>query len=413
MPNPELARRLREARELAGISQQQAADHIGAPRTALTQIENANRQVSTMELGKLAELYRRPVWWFLAEDQGEDEDVLVALHRLAPGLQEDDAIRSEVDQCVALCREGISLEDLLGREKRPGPPIYQEPAPRTVMEAVLQGQKVADQERRRLGLGSVPLPDLAELIVDQGIWASGANLPSTMSGLFLHHATIGMAILVNAGHSRARRRFSYAHEYAHALFDRERVANVTTMANRAERVEQRANAFAAAFLLPADGIDDELRQLGKGKPSRADFVVFDAASAESIEGQIRPAPNSQSVGFQDVAYIAHRFGVSYQAAAYRLKSLRRVSPAESDQLLEPKMDEAGRDYLKALELFEDLEGVDTRARGSRELRSRVAHLSMEAYRREEISRGRLLDLSKMLGIDGRRFLELAEVARSA
>lgn len=413
MTSPELARRLREARELASISQQVAADHVSIPRTAITQIEAGNRLVSTLELSKLADLYRRPLPWFLAEMQPQDDDVLVALHRLAPGLQEDDGIRLQVDRCVSLCREGVNLEMILGREERASPPVYQEPAPRSVWDAVLQGHKVADQERRRLGLGSAPLPDLAEMIVDQGIWASGANLPGTMSGLFLHHPSIGMAILVNAQHPRARRRFSYAHEYAHALFDRDRVANVTTTDNRAERVEQRANAFASAFLLPAEGIDDELRQLGKGKPSRGDVLVFDAASGGSIEGQGRSMPNSQTIGFQDVAYIAHRFGVSYEAAVFRLQSLRRISAAESETLRTSAKQDAGRDYLRTLELFDDLEGMDTPQRGTRELRSRIAHLAIEAYRRGEISRGRLLDLSKALDIKGRQLFELAEAARSA
>ena len=413
MTSPELARRLRDARELASVSQQAAADHVGIPRTAITQIEAGNRLVSTFELSKLAELYRRPLSWFLAEVAPQEDDVLVALHRLAPGLQEDDNIRLQVDLCVSLCREGVNLEMILGREERPSPPLYQEPTPRSVWDAVLQGHKVADQERRRLGLGSAPLPDLAEMMVDQGIWASGANLPGTMSGLFLHHPSIGMAILVNAQHPRARRRFSYAHEYAHALFDRDRVANVTTTDNRAERVEQRANAFASAFLLPAEGIDDELRQLGKGQPSRGDVLVFDAATGGSIEGQARPAPNSQTIGFQDVAYIAHRFGVSYEAAVFRLKSLRRISPAESEALRTSAKQDAGREYLKALELFDDLEGTDSQKRGSRELRSRIAHLAIEAYRRGEISRGRLLDLSKALDIQGRQLFDLAEAARSA
>ena len=50
---------------------------------------------------------------------------------------------------------------------------------------------------------------------------------------------------------------------------------------------------------------------------------------------------------------------------------------------------------------------------SRELRGRIAHLAIEAYRRGEISRGRLLDVSRVLEIEGRQLFNLAEVARSA
>ena len=46
----EIARRLRQARDEAGINQQQAADAIGVHRTAITQMEAGNRAVSTLEL---------------------------------------------------------------------------------------------------------------------------------------------------------------------------------------------------------------------------------------------------------------------------------------------------------------------------------------------------------------------------
>lgn len=412
MNRTELSRRLREARELSALSQTEVAEALRLTRTAVTQIEAGNRAVSTLELTRLADLYRRPVPWFLRNEEAAEEELLVALHRLAPGLDEAPEVRQAVDRCVLICREGVSLEALLGREERDGPPIYREPVPRTPGEAVAQGERVAGQERRRLGLGGAPLADLTGRISDQGIWTATGHLPHTMSGLFLHHASIGMAILVNADHVHARQRFSLAHEYAHALFDRDRVAGVSSAENSNERIEQRANAFAAAFLMPEAGVDEELRQLGKGQPARTDQIVFDAATGGAIHGQLRPAARSQTIGFQDVAFIAHRFGVSYQAAVYRLKSLRLITQPESAQLLSPEQEASGRDYLRALDFFDDLEGPVAAERGSRELRSRVAHLALEAYRLGEISRGRLLDIGKTIEIDGRKLLDLAEAARS-
>lgn len=408
----EIARRLREARELASISQNEASDVLGLPRTAVTQIEGGNRSVSTLELAKLADLYRRPLEWFLAETPNAEEDVVVALHRIAPGLDEAPEVRSEVDRCVRICREGVSLEELLGRGVRDGPPAYRESVPRSTGEAVMQGERVAEQERKRLELGSAPVADMTELLGDQGIWASVVELPHTMSGLFLHHQSIGMAVLVNARHVRARQRFSLAHEYAHALLDRDRVVGVSSADNSSERIEQRANAFAAAFLLPEAGLEEELRQLGKGQPARTDQIVFDVATGGSIQGQLRPAPRSQTIGFQDVAFIAHRFGVSYQAAVYRLKSLRHINQPESTLLLSREYEAAGKEYLQALDLFDDLETPVSADKGSRELRSRVAHLGLEAYRMGEISRGRLLDVGKIIGVDGRKLLDLAEAARA-
>jgi Zn-dependent peptidase ImmA (M78 family) len=80
----------------------------------------------------------------------------------------------------------------------------------------------------------------------------------------------GMIILVNATHVKARKRFSYAHEYAHALFDREENVRISSTENNLENIEVRANAFAAAFLMPSDGINEILRNANKGKSSRAE-----------------------------------------------------------------------------------------------------------------------------------------------
>ena len=76
-------------------------------------------------------------------------------------------------------------------------------------------------------------------------------------------------------------------------------------------------------------------------------------------------------------------------------------------------EELGRTYLEILGMQDDLEGLDERKR-DRELVSQVVHLALEAYRRDEISRGRLIDLSKRLGISpAKQLVALAEAARQA
>ena len=409
MGQQELGKRLKQARELSGISQQHAADTIGIPRTAITQMEAGNRSVSTLELTKLAELYRRPVMYFL-EDSKEDEgeDVLVALHRIELGLDNDPAVKQQVDQYVEWCREGYSLERVLGREERSGPPAYPEPIPRNAGEAVAQGERIADQERSRLGIGMAPIADISDLINEQGIWASGANFPDSMSGLFLCHPSIGLAIFVNASHIRARKRFSYAHEYAHSLLDRQLKITVSSYSNASELLEKRANAFAAAFLMPESGIESLLDSLDKGKPSRVEKTIFDVATDGRIDTSVRPIPNSQRITYQDVAIVAHHFGVSYQAATYRLRSLNRISQRECERLLEQVA--VGREYLQVLDMFEDLEAPEDKKLWSREMRNHIVHLAIEAYRREDISKGKLLDLSKSLKIPSDKMLNLAEAA---
>ncbi len=405
-----LGRRLRMARLARGLSQQVVAQELGVARTAITQLETGNRSVSTLELTALSDLYLRRVADFLQDPQeDDDDDVLVALHRAAPGLEQDPATREQVARCIHLCREGVMLKRLLGTEPRSGPPRYEWCVPRSSGEAVSHGEQAAEQERRRLGIGNAPMTDVSGLIACQGIWASEVALPDGMSGLFLRHASIGLAILVNSTHPRGRKRFSYAHEYAHALLDRDRDVTICSTDNSSQLVEKRANAFAAAFLMPRGGFRDFLRTLDKGLPSRVDHAIFDAASGGHIEAAQRPPARSQRITYKDNALLAHHFGVSYQAASYRLKSLRYISDKECRSLLD--QEDFGRKFLTALSMFCEVGEPERPRCWDRELRSEIAHLAIEAYRREEISRGRVLEMSKMLRIDGDILISLAEAAR--
>ena len=406
----DLGRRLREAREQYGISQQEAAVAVGIPRTAITQIEAGKRGVSTLELSRLAELYRVPVARFFEDgDLYAEEDLLIALYRVVGGLEDHPDVQAEVERCVAVFREGVQLERLLGSGERTSPPSYDAGVPRTIGEAIRDGERTAHDERQRLGLGHSPIPDVSELLASQGIWASALELPNQMSGVFLQHKTIGLAILVNARHVRARKRFSYSHEFAHALMDRDVRVKVSSADNAAELVEKRANAFAAAFLMPRSGIAAMLMQLDKGRPSRFQQSIFDVANDSAFDAEIRPVARSQNITFSDVALIAHHFGVSYQAAVYRLKSLRHVSAAQSRELL--GAEQYGREYLRALDFLEDLEAPEKNPRRwNRELRAEVAYLGIEAYRQGEISRGRLLEVGKSIEFEGDDLLLLAEAA---
>ena len=161
--------------------------------------------------------------------------------------------------------------------------------------------------------------------------------------------------------------------------------------------------------MPRNGVYEALRSLDKGLPSRQEQTIFDVASGGHINAEFRSPARSQRINYKDIAMLAHRFGVSCQAALYRLKSLRHISHAESRELLE--QEEFGRQLLRELGMFGDVEEPEAPQYRDRELRSEFAHLAIEAYRREEISRGRVLELGKTLGMEGDVLLRLAEAAR--
>jgi Zn-dependent peptidase ImmA (M78 family)/DNA-binding XRE family transcriptional regulator len=409
-----LGKRLKEARENCAITQERAAEAIGAPRTAIVHIEAGRRVPSTLELSDLAELYKKPLAHFLSKTASQEEGVSeeVKLHlRVEHAFGENPEVKCSIDKWLAVVREGAELNVLLGASTHDALPFYMQSPPRTLSEAFQQGEAVAEQERKRLGLGENPVHMLQDLLSSAGAWVASVNLPKEISGMFLHARSLGPVILINNTHPRVRRRFSYAHEYAHALIDREHdaTAMVSTQANSTERTEKRANAFAAAFLMPQNGVRTYLDSIDKGGLTRHVHAVYGITGSEQSEE--RSAPGSQKIIYQDVALLARYFGVSYQAAVYRLRDLNLIGASELQPLLD--QNEQANYYLKVLRFTEAIDSEDSTSDGTEEtgeLVSQVVYRAIEAYRREEISRGRLLDLGAKIGIPGKKLVELAQAA---
>lgn len=63
-----IAERLRRARELAGLSQAQAAKILGLHRPAISEIESGRRRVAAEEIKALAETYGVNVGWLLTAE---------------------------------------------------------------------------------------------------------------------------------------------------------------------------------------------------------------------------------------------------------------------------------------------------------------------------------------------------------
>ena len=400
----EIGQRLRFARESRHITQEAAGTVLGLQRSAISLMESGQRQVSTLELTRLADLYGRSVEWFVNPDSPlKQEDPVVALFRAEPGLQ-NEVVQEQARRCLRLLREGASLRRLTSRGTDVSLPSYDLPPPRSVGQAIAQGQLVAEQERRRLDLGNAPVK-VPETLARQNIWTAALPLPDEISGLFLSSPDFGMAVLANLNQAPVRRQFSFAHEHGHALMDRDEAATVTSAHNAKTRTEQRANAFAAAFLMPEEGVRDFLHSLGKGRSARREEAAMDAVTGEGIQGALRSPARSQNITYVDVALLARHFGVSYAAAVWRLRGLNLLSAEQTETLLD-QTEEANR-YLRAVRAYANVENSKDEAHLDHELDWQVLWLALEAWWREEISQGRLLEVGRLLNIEDETILDLA------
>ena len=397
----ELGRRLRVAREARRLTQEDVAEHLDVSRPTVAQMELANRAVTSLELDRLARLYGRDLREFLMDDF-QEHDALAALFRADSDVEQQSHVVDALRNCVTVGREVTNLEQLLGIDRECGAAaVYPLPPPRNRWQAVQQGERVAGQERQRLGLGFAPLGSIAELLETQSVRTALIDLPDDVSGLTMADPTIGVFVVANRLHAAVRRRFSLAHEYAHALLDRDRLGTVSRSTERNDLLEVRANAFAATFLLPTEGVRQFMTLIGKGGPSRQHADVFDEGGV--VEASTRTAPKSQDTQLYDVAELAEHFHVSRLATLYRLRNLRLLSDAEFEHLKEQENIGDGRVVAKLLQLPE----IDEDAARD-EYRHRFLSLALEAFRRSEISRAKLSELVNMIGLDDNELADLLE-----
>jgi Zn-dependent peptidase ImmA (M78 family)/DNA-binding XRE family transcriptional regulator len=386
----ELGRRLKAAREASHLRQEDVARHLGVSRSTIAQMELGNRAVTSLELDKLAYLYGRDIRAFLA-DEFRPEDALVAVFRRHPDMARGDQVLAAVLHSLAAGREITSLERLLGMDVAlTALPAYPLKASGTKWEAIQQAERIAAEERRRLGLGDAALPSVAELLEGQGVRTAKADLPDDVSGLTVADPDVGVLVVVNRAHVPWRQRFSFAHEYCHVLLDRDEKGTISRASQRDTLPEVRANAFAAAFLMPPGGVIAFLHGLAKGKASRLKAEVFDEEAA--LAAQARPAPATQDIQLYDVVLLAHHFGVSQISALYRLKNLKLLNETEFADLEIQEQAGRGKQIAETLRLSEPQEEGDG-------IRARIVALALEAYRREEITRRKLEELAALAGLD--------------
>ena len=157
-------------------------------------------------------------------------------------------------------------------------------APYPVMRDVSEADRAARSLRDHWSLGSDPLPNLVEILEEQGIKVLSVDL-TNIDGLTARVRRSGKdavpVIVVNSTEWGERQRFTLAHELGHMIME---------VAPRVDE-EKAAHRFAGAFLMPATALWAEI---GKHRTK---------------------------VGLGELLEVKRLFGASIQAITYRCKDL--------------------------------------------------------------------------------------------
>ncbi len=108
----ELATRIAEARERAGVSQLEVAERLDLPRSAISKMENGEQRVESLVLAAMARLYGVPIDSLLADGDevkaARDELPAEALLRSAGDVAPED--REVLDEFLEMCRDYADLK---------------------------------------------------------------------------------------------------------------------------------------------------------------------------------------------------------------------------------------------------------------------------------------------------------------
>lgn len=253
---------LRRARERARYSQEDVAAALGVSRALVSYWETGSRQPNHRQISALARLYGMDLMALLEDSDTGDQRtglagmLLRATERVAPESAQG---LLEFLQFLDRYAELSQLVDDPIRGLRESPFIH-----RARFSSGEDARRKAEEVRAHLGLGIGPIRDLDAVCEMLGITMYkaplGADLASAPSGAFVKHPEVGFAILINLDMTPGRRRFTAAHEIAHALFHSDDVPYVVS--RERNPLETFADKFAGEFLMPNEGVRRFMEEAG-------------------------------------------------------------------------------------------------------------------------------------------------------
>jgi Zn-dependent peptidase ImmA (M78 family)/transcriptional regulator with XRE-family HTH domain len=292
MDAKELGTRVAALREARGITGQELGAALGLSRSQVSKIEHGTRRLEVSELATIADALEVSLGEVLGVepssslalaarvmDVPQADDTLPSRRRMRQLLEAEATLANATG--LGVNRLTPSGQDVLAMISKEGIPSSGAPW--------REGEALATLVRQGLGLGRAPIANVADLAeqhfgLDVLAWPTG----NAVSGLCAHGQGIAM-VLISTAFPRGHQRFTAAHELAHHLLrDPREIVVDSELYDSNNPMERRANAFAAALLMPADGLTDVIA----GRP--VDETV--------LSGLMR------------------HFGVSFSALLYRLAS---------------------------------------------------------------------------------------------
>lgn len=263
----QLGTRIAEARQRAGLTQQQCADKAGLHRSSLAKIETGTRRTTVIELSDIADALEMRMEWLMEE---APPAIVSRRNALDPG-KPCPKIDFAVERAI---REVEFLRTLDGEPDLPS-------SPRLKMPTTQSGIEDCSREARKLlGYNSEePATGLEARAAEIGLLVFMLPLgDETADGASVLLAVGGVAV-VNGSKRFGRRRLNLAHELGHYLFADEYSIDWQVADEQADEREARIDSFARALLLP----EKSMRALWPASPDEESLRLAAVTTASEFQ----------------------------------------------------------------------------------------------------------------------------------
>jgi transcriptional regulator with XRE-family HTH domain len=307
-----LGRRLAEARDLAGMTQESVARAVGLDRTAIVLLEKGDRNLKVPELVQIAQILGRPLSYFV------EPPVPAAVNRRSAPAATHDSTRAldvEIDQFAVDVR-GLLATGLLAGATRPDTAR----APRTHLEA----ERAAAAFRNRIELGSAPINDLGRTCEALGLYTYAVGLgeagPDGGCVEVTTDSSVVGAAVINGDVGSGRRRMTLAHELGHWLFG-DAYDKQASLDN-----ERMISSFAVHFLAPRAGVT-------KVWSERSNWSLRDRALAVGVEYRLSWSATISQL--RNLELISHEDRTRLSAGEPKSGDYLRLGLSWNDELAAP------------------------------------------------------------------------------
>lgn len=275
---------LRLARQRLGFTQKLASERLGIPQPVLSRIENELAEAESALLMKASQVYQVPVEFFDIKEPVYGPPVSV--HAMT--RSKSDVTASQLDLITAELNirlmhfarfmEGVDYSASAN-------------VPTLDVEQYGEPDKIAATVRAHWGVPSGPIKNVMQWAERAGIVVGLSKFGgASVSGVTFKVPGRPPLVLLNSTHPSDRMRFTLAHEIGHLVMHR----------FPTENMEDEANKFASAFLMP--------------------------------EAEIRQSFRGRKISLELLASLKPEWKVAMQALLMRATSLNSVTPNQSRYL---------------------------------------------------------------------------------